>query len=290
MAEKSVFVWNVPAIAGGDPKSFVKVLTDLGVDTVIVKAANYTWEQTCSYAAFPGWGLNIKPELVSEIKAAGINFDVWHFVGGYDPVGEANIAKKVCGKFAPRHYIWNSESAFEAKTSRVANASYITRTLRSAYPDIKQSVCTWAFPLSPVTGSTWHPTDVIKAYMDQVDYATVMMYWGGESSASAVKYYEDSYTVWRKLTNKPILPVGRAYNGDGGKANAPAMTAFANHVSSNIKADNLTGVSWYSLDELVKNPTWFDAVRESGNFPPPVSELTLEEKVDRLVEHHPEIF
>lgn len=290
MLESSAFVWQAPAIAGGDPEGFVKILNDAGLSRVAIKAANSTWMQQASYSAYPGWGQNIKPELVAEIKSAGIKFDVWHYVYGFDSAGEARVAKQVCDLFEPDVYIWNSEGSFEQKSGRVANANVIGSQLKLAFPNVKQALCTWAFPLSPIDGRVWHPTDVIKAYLNHVDMVMPMMYWGGNSVENAIKYYEDSIRVWRGIDSRiPIVPIGRGYDGDGGYATPSVMLAFKEHAITNKVPDNLIGINWYSLDEIVKNPTWFDAIRTIGTVPPP-GELTDKEKLDRLVEHHSNLF
>ena len=64
---------------------------------------------------------------------------------------------------------------------------------------------------------------------------------------------------------------------------------FSEIVEKNLKTMNLPGLSWYSLDEIVKRESWMNAIRDHFNVDPP-EELTMDVKVDRLWAAHPELF
>jgi hypothetical protein len=289
---KSIFSWNIPAVGGGDPEAFVTFLLENNFEGVCLKGANGPWIQKVSrWSPWPLWGENIRMELVKALKGAGLKLYLWHFVFGKDPVGELNIALSQTSRFEPDGYIWDVESAFDAKIGAVGNARYLTRGFKKAFPQLEQALCWWALPLSP-KGAEWHPIKVANAFQEIVDLAMPMMYWQGKGTMAATSYLHRSLAIYSKFWNKPIVPVGRAYNGDGGYGDAAGITAFAQEVMTLSEGlSEIPGISWWVTDKAVKNPAWLAALQKTETFDTvdPVK-LTPEKMLDRLVEGHPELF
>jgi hypothetical protein len=289
---KSIFSWNIPAVGGGDPEAFVKFLLENNFEGVCLKAANGPRVQTISrWSPWPRWGENIRMDMIEAIKGAGLKLYLWHFLFGQDPAGELNVALSQTSRFEPDGYIWDAESRFDEKVNAVGTARYLTRGFKKFFPQIEQALCWWALPLSP-KGAEWHPIKVANAFQETVDLAMPMMYWQGKGAVAAKSYLHRSLDIYSKFWNKPIVPIGRAYNGDGGYADAPGITAFANEVMSlsNGEAD-IPGISWWVTDKAVKKPTWLAALQRTETFDAvdPIK-LSPEEMLDRLVKAHPELF
>lgn len=289
---KSIFSWNIPAVGRGDPNAFVKFLLENNFEGVCLKGANGAWVQKVSrWSPWPLWGENVRPEMIKALKDAGLKVYLWHFVYGSNPAGELDIALSQTSRFEPDGYIWDVESAFDAKVNAVGNAQYLARGFKKSFPQIEQALCWWALPLSP-KGSEWHPIKVAKAFQETVDVAMPMMYWQGKGAIAAKTYLHRSMAIWHTFWKKPIIPVGRAYNGDGGYADAAGITAFANDVMSlHAGPDEVPGISWWVTDKAVKNSTWLTALQKTDTFDTvdPVK-LTPEEMLERLVVAHPELF
>jgi hypothetical protein len=269
--------WNVPAVLGGDPTAFANLLVEARFEAVCLKAGDGNRIQIVSkYSPWPNWGENVRMELVNALRAAGIKVYFWHFLYGYDPAGEKEIARAQCDRFAPDGYIWNVEGSFDNRPNAVANARYISSELKRHHPDISQGLCWWALPVSPTTGTEWHPVKVAKAFFEVVDTGMPMMYWQGKGAAAAVSYFNKSLKLWRRMTDLPITPIGRSYNGDGGYADPPGITAFANQTYELRTEERLVGNSWYSLDKAAKYGSWLLALADTPKFgtepvdPPPV--------------------
>lgn len=294
---KTIFNWNVPQIMEGDPQNFAKLLVDAGFEGVCLKAGdgNLVYKMS-SYSPWPKWGENIRPELVVALRDAGLKIYLWHFLYGYDILGELHVAFQQCDKIAPDGYIWDVEGQFDTRPGAVSNAVKIAKGFASIHPSIPQALCWWAFPLNPSNPKQmWHPLDVGKAFMDTVDVGMPMMYWGGETITDATSYLGKSLGIWRGFTDKPIIPIGRAYNGQGGNMNSVAIIAFSKKVHELSISENLPGVSWWSLDKVLNNPSCWDALKRTEKFgvsanPVPPPELTDRIKIDRLVEAHPNLF
>lgn len=286
---KSTMSWNVPAVASGDPEKFAELLVLANFESVMLKAADGPYVHMMkSYSPWPDWGENIREELVVALRAAGLKVYFWHFLYGYDPVRELLVAQKQIDKFQPDGYIWDVESSFDNKPKVEANARYISAGLRVSHPHMPQGLCWWALHRSS-TGVQWHPTKVAKAFFETVNVGMPMMYWQGIGPQQAVKYFYRSIEQWKEITDLPILPIGRTYNGDGGYADADGIFAFATEVYQEAATYNLVGNSWYSLDKAVQNLSWMDALQDTPKWGNAIS-LPLEEKVDRLVKAHPNLF
>jgi hypothetical protein len=285
---KAIYSHNVPAVGGGDPIAFVKWLKEHNFEGVYLKAANGTAIQRVSiWSPWPTWGENIRNSLIEALKAAGLKVYLWHFVYGANSAAELSVAKSQVARFQPDGYIWDVEGAFDNRTNAVANARLLSSGMKSAFPDMAQGLCWWALPLSP-SGGQWHPIKVAKAFQEYVDVGLPMMYWQGRGGTAARAYLHRSMKIWKTFWNKPIIPTGRAYNGDGGEADPEGILAFADEAKSDY---DIPGLSWWVMDTAVKNPLWETALTltETFGIEEPVV-IPLEEKVDRLVKAHPELF
>lgn len=288
---KSIMSWNVPAIYGGDPDKYVEVLSTGRFESVDIKAGdgNGIYKMS-SFSPWPNWGENVTTDLIVALRTAGFRVNLWHFVYGTDVHGELAVAKLLCDRFQPDGYIWNVEGAFDRKPNAIASARFISQGLKQAYPHITQGLCWWALPISPSTGSQWHPIAVAKAFLETVDVGMPMMYWQGIGATAARNYLYTSLRIWREnVTDKPIVPIGRCWDGAGGYADPDGITGFGLEVLKLADLDNLVGNSWYSLDKAFTKMTWFNALQDLPKWGT-IVRLSIEEKVARLVAAHPELF
>lgn len=290
MHGKTIMSWNVPAIQQGDPQGFVNVLVNAGFQGVCLKCADgVSIHKMKSYSPWPDWGENIREELVVALKAAKLKVYLWQFVYGYNPSGELSVAINQTQRFKPDGYIWDVEGSFDGRTNAVANARLLTKGLKTAFPDLPQSFNWWALPRSPYTGTEWHPVKVADAFLEETESVMPMMYWQGTGASAAVSYLNKSLTIWRNITDKPIIPVGRTYNGDGGTADAFGIKAFGNAVFDYAKDKNLIGCSWWNFDSAIKYGSWMVELQNLPKFPS-VFRLTTDEILDRLIAAHKELF
>lgn len=287
---KTIMSWNVPSVMSGDPENFTKVLVDNNFEGVCLKAADGTHpHEMSSGGPWWNWGENIRDELMSCLREAGLKVYFWHFLYGRYPIDELGIAREQCDKFKPDGYIWDPEATFENTTRPEDTARMLSKGLAETHPHIPQALCWWAFPISPRNGVMWHPVSIAEAFLEVVSTIMPMMYWDGDTHTDVMTYLKNSLQVWRDITDKPICPIGRCYNGNGGYASPGTIKTFATQIYSQRTELNLVGTSWFSLDRAFRKPDWMMALAETpifGNF----AELTLEEKVDRLVSAHMVLF
>jgi len=260
---KAIFSWNVPAVDGGNPAKFADRLKAAGFEAVYLKAADGGFAFTPNRITYLGWGENIRADMVSALKGRGIKVIGWQFNYGDNILKEADIAASQTLRFNLDGWIFDIESKFEANTNAVSNAYALCNEYRKRCPSIPLGFCSWAQWRSS-TGVLWHNEDMAKAFMEKCDVGMPMMYWGGSSPSTALWLLNESLRLWRNITNKPIIPVGRAYTGDGGYLNAGTMTAFANEVRNK----GLRGLSWWLLDQVVKDVSAWGALTAIPKFAP----------------------
>lgn len=278
---KGIFSWNVPAVAGGDPARFARVLKLAGFEAVYLKVADGPRPHVPSRAAWPVWGENVRAELVAALRAEGLAVIGWGFLYGRDPRGEGQMAASQVRRFGLDGYVFDVEGDFDAQPGAVANAHTVMGEFKSRAPGVPTALAWWPLPRSPYSGTQWHPIPVAKAFMEHVDVAMPMQYWEGSTPANAVWYLEASMRLWAEITAKPMVAAGRAYTGDAGVPTPEAMAAYAKAaVERGVK-----GLTWWSLDAAVGQATIWAALAAMTPFglaAPVEQALTLERLAERV--------
>lgn len=255
LAAKKIFLWNVPAIAGGDPDKIADILTLAGFESVAIKCADGPYRFTPNRDRFPGWGENVKPVLVETLRARGLKVIGWGFNYGLDVGGEAAVAVEQIKHLGLDGWDFDAESRFDAQPGAASLAYSLASTVRNGAPDTPLAACGWAFYRNPRNLTIpWHPQQVMESFLRVCDAGIPMMYWDGKGAASASTYARASLLQWRGITNKMIIPAGRAYTGDGGTVDAAGIAAFA------AELKDLPGLTWWSLEHAIKMPDVWTAL------------------------------
>lgn len=268
---KSIYLWLMPT--GMQPAQAADQLKAAGFQSVILHA-------TSSIA----WRTRERMALVEELRRVGIIPIGSAAVYGDNPRGEGLQAAAICEEFKLPAFSFDAEARFDEKPQANSNAVHLLRAFREAAPAGTLAGWTWWARYQAPKGGTWHDREILRAAMapgyGDADWGTPMMYWE-TSLTSAVELFDQSLTQWRKITSKPIVPAGRAYNGDGGTATPEAVNAFYERV----RAAGLPGVTWWAFSNAWNIPSVWQALAAHpvfGDAPAPPAELTLEEKVDIL--------
>ena len=241
---KGIFSWQIPSVLKGEPIGFAKLLADAGFESVYIKVAD-------GAGAYGVTG--ITTELIGALRAKGIAIIGWGFNYGLDWKGEARIGAAQVNRWSLDGYIWDVESRYESTPNAVQNAYNMLAVFKQEVAKVTPTAfCSWAYWKSRLVGSEIHPIRVLQAFMAGCDYGMPMQYWQGNTPELAVSYLKGSLAQWRKYTDKPIIPAGRAYNGDGGEVNAPSVIAYENAV----RDEGCKGISWWELDQAQPKYHW----------------------------------
>ncbi len=238
---KSIFIWQISAILGGDVERIASELKRAGFQSAILHAENLFI-----------WRTGNRPALVKALKAVGIVVVGCAAVYGADPVSEGRQAAALCKEFGLVAFIFDAESTFDASANSDTGAVKLIKAFRTDAPGVLVGWCWWPLYESGDGFVTYHPKKVLWAAMAEgygdADFGMPMAYWSwGDSAQSAIAYLKESWRQWRLITNKPLIPAGRAYIGDGGKALPEAIAAFGD-VARLLGAE---GVCWWSMQHAL---------------------------------------
>ncbi len=243
---KSTFAWQIPTILGGDVDKIAAMLKAANFQSVILHSETLA-----------AWKLNKRPEMVRALKAVGITPVGGAAVYGADPVSEGRQAAALCNEFGLSAFVFDAESTFDATPNSDSGAVKLIKAFRAGAPGVSVGWCWWAMYQSrpdKKTGriATWHPKSVLWSAMTpgygDADFGVPMAYWSwGDSPQAAIAYLKESWSQWRAVTDKPLVPAGRAYIGDGGTATPEAIAAFEDAA----RVLGAVGVCWWSLQHAL---------------------------------------
>lgn len=311
---KSIFIWNVPSIAGGNPAGIRDLLQKGGFEAVFIKAAQGGSLFYPGSVAFPSWDSpNLNRDLVDVLHEAGIAVAGWGFCTGFDGDVEGHIAAEQVVNLGLDGWGFDVEGAFEAWTDTHDPTMGIQRAgkvlgswkkhpLVQGIPTALISWARWHDP-APGVNRPWHNEPMAKFWMGAgfCDYGMPMVYeqrYGADgkpvpSTAGTTQLLlSETLLQWQEFTDKPIIPIGRAYVGDGGIPSAESVLGL----DQLAREDSLKGLSWWGLDWLKDLPPVWDAIASTAPFgdgvpapapvplpaPEPPPPQTLEERITAL--------
>ena len=247
--EKSIFVWNDQVI--GSAEKITQQLVNAGFEAAYLHFQNLS-----------GWRSASRIALARALQEAGILVYGAAAVYGKDPKGEGRQAALIVEEFDLDGFVFDAESGWDAQATPDSNAVHMLSEYKSI--TAKPSAwCWWPFYKSPSSGGGWHPVKVLQAAMQYADVGMPMAYWWtGDSAAQAVDFLEKVWKQWREVTDKPIVPAGRAYTGDNGTARPEAVLAY----EAKARALGAVGITWWSMEHAVKLPEVWDALSQTPGF------------------------
>lgn len=272
-AGKNMFIWRCENVAGGDANAAVDAALAMGLGGVSFKVSGGPYEYSYNAPHLKTW--------VPAFRNAGMLVGGWGYIWSNEPGAEAAIAKQMVDKYALDWFTIDAEADSKNKPDQ---AKAYMNELRERLPYFAIGLTSYRYP-------ELHPELPWKEFLADCDFGVPQVYWN--------KPYADKYgpipelrkTIeqWRKITKIPIIPAGRAYNGDGYTALQPSeLTDFMGAAVGH----DLPGVTFWSFDHTYTQAGG-DARRTAiGNFhwEGTEKEITTEEKVDRLWEAHPDLW
>lgn len=270
--DKGMFKWRTRNVFGGDPKKIAESLNDAQIKRFDVKVAE------AQNIYFHWWGAsrveNVTPEWLEEFRQyfEGEVYG-WGFCYGYDYKGEGRRGGEQVKRLNLDGYAFNAEATFERQPSAAIRASDLMAEFRKIAPDTKALWLSWPLWYNPYPDgnkATWHYHEVARNAMIYCNFGMPMIYWPNSGAYWAKFWLEKAIEQWRELvTDKPLIPVGRLYTGDGGVCSAEAITAFGEDVR---KKYGLFGESWWRMGTGLAKADWWTAMKRLAPFsvePPP---------------------
>lgn len=229
---KGFFIWKIQDCERGDPDAIACAAQEAGFTHVLIKIAdgNYT------YNVDKTTKIDRVPAVVAALRSRGIQPWGWHYVYGYDPLGEARIAIRRVQEFNLAGYVIDAEVEYK-EPGRATTARRYMAELRKALPNFPIALSSFRFP-------SYHPQLPWREFLEDCDYNMPQVYWEQAHNPSA--QLARSLREFRALTPyRPVIPTGPAYKWNGWRPTEDDLKTFLDTVTAN----DVPAVNFFSWDE-----------------------------------------
>ncbi|MFC1879260.1 nuclear transport factor 2 family protein [Chloroflexota bacterium] len=189
---KGFYIWQVPRCEGGDPAAIAAAAEQAGLSHVLIKIADGT----------SAYNDGLVAPVVQALRDRGISPLGWHYIYGYDPIGEAEIALQRLGELDLDVYVIDAEAQFKEPGKDEAARQFMAY-LREYLPVFPMALSSYRYP-------SYHPQFPFQAFLEKVDLNMPQVYWvqahnPGEQLIRSVREFEAIEPF------RPIIPTGSAY-------------------------------------------------------------------------------
>lgn len=246
---KGTWIWKIPQCEGGNPQAIATVCKNAGFSHAIIKIADSSY----AYNVDKTTGADLIPPVVDALRSKGILVWGWHYVYGYNPLGEAAIAVNQCRKYNLDGYVVDAEIEY-TQAGREAVARQFMTELRKGIPNTPVALSTFRWP-------SYHGNFPYAAFLEKCDYNMPQVYW--MQAHNPVYDLTKSFNEFKALSPyRPMIPTGPAFREGGWEPTASEVRAFLD----TAKSLGCTGANIYSWDDsrtilpevwnLVANYSW----------------------------------
>jgi hypothetical protein len=231
---KGMWINRLDAAAGGDVDALVRQAQAAGLTHVYLRLGS---SRSGFYAA------GALDRLLPAAHRAGLKVVGWDFAYLDSPLADAARARIEAWYATPSG---DRIDAFSADIETAAEGTRLSAAGVAMYGEAVRAALGEHYPLIATvprpSGSRWFPYASLAAF----DAVAPMVYWGNRNPAT------DAAGAIADLAflNKPVLPIGQAYNMavDGGPAGSPSGAAIRRFIEASA-AGGAKGVSFWVWDQ-----------------------------------------
>lgn len=239
---KGFFIWQIHNVEAGNPAAIANKAAAAGLSHVLVKIADGNYPVNLH----PQTKIDLAPAVAQALKAKNIQVWGWHYVYGYDPLGEAQIAIRRIQQLNLDGYVIDAEAEYK-EPGRDTAARRFMNELRRRLPD--------SFPiaLSSFRFPTYHPQLPWKAFLEYCNYNMPQVYW--EKAHNPARQLERCVRELLAIhPSRPVIPTGPTYKHNGWAPTSTDMLEFLD----TTRAMGLTAANFFSWDECCRDlkPLW----------------------------------
>lgn len=268
---KGFYIWKVLECEKGDANAIASVAQKAGYTHVLIKAAdgNHTYNVDSTT------GADLVAPVVRALHARGIQAYIWHYVYGYDPLGEARIAIQRVRELNADGYVIDAEAEY-SQAGRATAASQFMSALRASLPNFPIALSSYRYP-------SYHPLLPWQAFLEKCDYNMPQVYWEqnhnpGDQLIRSVREFQ-AITPFR-----PIVPTGSAYTAGSWAPTVDDVVEFLQTAQSL----NLSGANFWEWSNCRKylSSVWNAIQNYPWSTVPPPKDIT-QQYIDALNTHDP---
>lgn len=263
---KGFMIWKIPSCEGGSPEAIAAVALAAGLTHVLIKIADGIYP----YNVDRNTNIDLVPPVVAALKAKGIQVWGWHYVYGYNPLGEAQIAARRVKELGLEGYIIDAEGEFKLEGRDAAARQYMSE-LRRGLPNTPIALCSFRFP-------SYHPQFPWKEFLEKSDYNMPQVYW--QSANNPGEQLRRCVREFQALTPfRPIMPTGPVYRNYGWEPTSQEIIEFLD----TVRALNLSSTNFFAWDygRTILQNLW-NAIAAYPWSPYPVPESLPRQYIDAL--------
>ncbi|MBN2258216.1 MAG: nuclear transport factor 2 family protein [Anaerolineaceae bacterium] len=252
---KGSWIWKIKSCEAGNATAIANAATSASFTHVPIKIADGPYQYNYDRIA--------KVDLISPVREAlrirGILVWGWHYVYGYDPIGEANIAIQQIQRLGLDGYIIDAEHEYK-EPGKATAATRFMNALRAALPNLPIALSSYRFP-------TLHMAMPWTEFLNKCDYNMPQVYW--ELAHNPVTQLTRCVNEFKAITPyRPIIPTGPTYSTGDWQPNDYDIQRFLD-TAKNL---GLTGANFFSWDECrASTPSLWNIISKYAWGAPPLT-------------------
>ncbi|MEW5873295.1 MAG: nuclear transport factor 2 family protein [Chloroflexota bacterium] len=268
---KGFYIWRVLRCEAGDVNAVANLASQCGLSHILVKIA----DGSSSYNVNTTTGEDYALELVQALRERNIACWGWHYVYGYEPLAEADIAIQRIQELGLDGYTVDAEAPYKEPGRDEDARQFLTR-LRQVLGSFPIALSSYRFP-------TYHPQFPFEAFLEQVDTNMPQMYWVGAHNPA--EQLQRCLSEYENLTPfRPIMPTGSAYLQGDWQPTPADIQEFLNAA----RALNMTAANFWEWANCRQNlPEIWDAICAFPWPPDPANEDIVVRYIAALNTHNP---
>lgn len=273
---KGWFIWVIKQTLGGIPSALAETAKAAGVGHLFFHIHDGYLNET----QVPG-GMDLRPFIQA---ANNVGIECWGWGAVYRSTWSQG-ADRVIEAFKKHPeligYILDAEAPIKGSP---AEAMAIMNKIRYHLPDIPIGLSSYRYP-------NLHPDLPWKEFRAKCDFDIPQIYWEQCFGDTCGSYQlEASYKIFQNMDIKlPFVPTGPMYTAGSWKPSIKQIQGFI----AKARELNLSGVNFWVLYQAIRDH--LDLYKYYGGYlwetnESPDVPLTLEEKVLKMWDHHPELW
>jgi hypothetical protein len=269
---KGFFIWRIRDSEGGDVNAIARTAVQAGLTHVLVKIA----DGVSSYNVDTATSIDLVPPLVQALHNQGIQVWGWHYVYGYNPIGEADRAVQRVLQTGVDGYVIDAEGEYKESGKSRAAREFMTR-LRASLPNFQVALSSYRYP-------TFHPQLPWREFLEKCDLNMPQVYWlqshnPGEQLIRSVREFQ-AITPFR-----PIVPTGAAFTERNWAPTAEEVVEFLQTAQTlNLTAANF----WEWANTRTKLPHIWTAIQNHVWSPGGPTKDIVQQYIDALNTRNPD--
>jgi hypothetical protein len=270
---KGFYIWKIPFCNGGDPATIARRAKEAKLSHVMIKIADgASWPYNFDFNR----NVDLVPPVATALKEYGIQVWGWHYVRGYNPINEANLAIQRMRELDLDGYVIDAEIEYKKK-GRDRAATTFMREIRAGLPRIPIALSTYRFPRT-------HPEFPYNEFLERCDYSMPQVYF--EQSHNPVQQLERTVEQYMSLKHaRPVIPTAPAYaRGDWRPTIAEITDFFAKAKEMGLPGANAWSWDFASRDKFLD--LWNAVADFDWDSGPPVADMP-ERLIGRMNQQDP---